>query len=95
MAAAAYRPDEAIAAALHESADLAVMVSGYASAASAYERAAQLEVTADGDCLTTCCTHPNRADFRTLVDPQDDCANIAWSSLTHSYHPSREFLAWP
>jgi hypothetical protein len=33
------------------------------------------------NCVTTCCTHPNRASFRTVVDPQDDCANIAWSSL--------------
>jgi DNA-binding NarL/FixJ family response regulator len=45
LAAAAYGPDDEVAAALHESADLAVRVSGYASAASAYERAALLSVS--------------------------------------------------
>jgi hypothetical protein len=33
------------------------------------------------DCLSTCCTNPDRADFRIVVDPQDDCGSIAWSSL--------------
>jgi hypothetical protein len=33
------------------------------------------------NCVTTCCTHPNRADFRTVVDPQENCGTIAWSSL--------------
>ncbi|GIJ54533.1 AAA family ATPase [Virgisporangium aurantiacum] len=42
LASAAYGLDESAAAALHETADRAVLASGYASASAAYERAAQL-----------------------------------------------------